>query len=129
MTKSSPPPSFNKWKWNSDGGVDVEKFNWSFERIIMKMQMTKAIYVCLLTSLSPSRSTLQCRKAVCPIVTVKFFCTSISKYGAKYEAGSVVDEKLSDSVKEKEIKIDEEISVYLCSTSLFVKSISYGNKV
>lgn len=53
-----------------------------------------------LTSLSPSLSTRQCKKAVCPIVTVIFLCTSKSKYGIKYdEAGSIVDdEKLQDSV-------------------------------
>lgn len=52
-----------------------------------------------LTSLSPSLSTLQCKKAVCPIVTVTFLCTSKSKYGLKYDdAGSIVDDKLHDSV-------------------------------
>lgn len=56
-----------------------------------------------LTSLSPSLSTLQCKKAVCPIVTVMFLCTSKSKYGIKYEeAGSIVDEKLQDSEMKKE---------------------------
>lgn len=56
-----------------------------------------------LTSLSPSLSTLQCKKAVCPIVTVMFLCTSKSKYGIKYdEAGSIVDVKLHDPEKRKQ---------------------------
>lgn len=38
----------------------------------------------ILTSLSPSLSTLQWRKPVCPTVTVTFLCTSKSKYGNKF---------------------------------------------
>lgn len=38
-----------------------------------------------LTSLSPSRSTRQCRKPVWPTVTVKFLWTSKSKYGSRFD--------------------------------------------
>lgn len=68
-----------------------------------------------LTSLSPSLSTLQCKKAVCPIVTVMFLCTSKSKYGIKYEeAGSMVDDTLQDSEMKSRITklIDGEIDSF-----------------
>lgn len=63
------------------------------------------VILILLTSLSPSLSTLQCKKAVCPMTTVTFLWTSKSKYGIKYdEAGSIVEEKLHDSEIEKHNK-------------------------
>lgn len=59
-----------------------------FLELHWRFQKTK--WNLLLTSLSPKRSTRQCRNPVWPTVTVKLRGTSKSKYGSRFDGETVL---------------------------------------
>lgn len=60
-----------------------------------------------LTSLSVSRSTLQCKKPVWPTVTVMFLGTSKSKYGSRLVGEMVVDVVDSPNEGAYDVRVSE----------------------